>query len=86
MRKAYQLIEEEAAAENNPSGFISKLQKRDAKDTTRRRVDEDMRSGKFRRSKLVPILWDVPTQTLLLQRHRHRAGEAAGDIRARRSA
>src|SRR3954469_11156860 len=64
LRKAYQIMEEEAAAAQNPSGFISKLQKRDAKDTTRRRVDEDMRSGRFRRSKLVSVLWDLPTQTI----------------------
>jgi hypothetical protein len=64
LRKAYQLQEEEAAAADNPSGFISKLQKKDAKDVARRRVDEDLRSGKFRRSKLIPILWDLPTQTV----------------------
>jgi len=64
LRKAYQLQEEESAAADNPSGFISKLQKRDAKDVARRRVEEDLRSGKFRRSKLVPILWDLPTQTI----------------------
>ncbi|CAN5715686.1 hypothetical protein BH09PLA1_BH09PLA1_35430 [soil metagenome] len=64
LRKSYQLMEEEASAAQNPSGFISKLQKKDAKDVTRRRVDEDLRSGKFRRSKLVSILWDLPTQTI----------------------
>lgn len=64
LRKAYQLQEEESAAADNPSGFISKLQKRDAKDVARRRVEEDLRSGRFRRSKLVPILWDLPTQTI----------------------
>jgi hypothetical protein len=63
LRKAYQLQEEESAAAENPSGFISKLQKRDAKDVARRRVEEDLRSGRFRRSKLIPILWDLPTQT-----------------------
>ena len=64
LKKAYQMMEEEAAAANNPSGFISKLQKRDAKDIVRRRIDEDLRSGRFRRSKLLPILWDLPSQTL----------------------
>ncbi len=64
LRKAYQIIEEESAAASNPSGFISKLQKRDAKDVVRRRIDDDLRSGKFRRSKLLPILWDLPTSTL----------------------
>jgi hypothetical protein len=64
LKKAYQIMEEEAVAANNPSGFISKQQKRDVKDVVRRKIDEDLKSGKFRRSKLAPILWDLPTQTL----------------------
>jgi hypothetical protein len=64
VKKAWQIMEEEAVAKNNPSGFISKNQKSEVKDTIRRKMDEDLRSGKFRRSKLLPILWDLPTQTL----------------------
>src|SRR5688572_19410661 len=64
LKKAYQFMEEEAAAAGNPSGFISKNQKRDVKDVVRRKLDEDMRSGRFRRSKLLQVLWDLPTQTL----------------------
>jgi hypothetical protein len=64
LKKAYQMMEEEAAASSNPSGFISKNQKREAKDTVRRKIDEELRSGKFRRSKLTPILWDVSQQML----------------------
>jgi hypothetical protein len=59
LKKAYLLMEEEAAAASNPSGFISKNQKRDARETVRRKVEEETRSGKFRRSKLTPILWDL---------------------------
>ena len=64
MKKAWQIMEEEAVAKDNPSGFISKNQQRDVKDTIRRKVEEDLRSGKFRRSKLLPILWDLPSHTL----------------------
>ena len=64
LKKAYQLMEEEAVAATNPSGFISKNQKRDVKDVVRRKLDEDMRSGRFRRTKLLPVLWDLPSQTL----------------------
>jgi hypothetical protein len=64
LKKAYQIMEEDAVAAENPSGFISKLQKRDVKDTVRRKIDDDLRSGKFRRSKLIPLLWDLTTQTL----------------------
>jgi hypothetical protein len=64
LKKAYAIMEEEAVASTNPSGFISKNQKRDVKDTVRKKVDADLRSGKFRRSKLVPMLWDLSTHTL----------------------
>ena len=64
LKKAWTLMEEEAAAANNPSGFISKNQKREVKDSINRKVDDELRSGKFRRSKLTPILWDLPNQTI----------------------
>ena len=64
LKKAYQIMEEEAAAATNPSGFISKNQKKDVKDIVRRRLEDDMRSGRFRRSKLLPVLWDLPSQTV----------------------
>src|SRR5688572_26419837 len=61
LRRAYAIMEEDAVAATNPSGFISKMQKRDVKDVVRRKVDDDMRSGRFRRSKLLPIVWDLPS-------------------------
>jgi hypothetical protein len=64
LKQAYILMEEEAVAATNPSRFISKNQKRDVKDVIRRKVDDDLRSGRFRRSKLIPILWDFPSNTL----------------------
>jgi hypothetical protein len=59
LARAYKLMEEDVLARGNPSGFISKKQKKDAKDVAQRKVDEDLRSGKYRRSKLSPILWDL---------------------------
>lgn len=64
LRKAYQMMEEEALASKNPSGFISKNQKQEAKDVVRQKLDDELRSGRFRKSKLVPVLWDVPNATL----------------------
>ncbi len=64
LKKAYTIMEEEAVAATNPSGFISKNQKRDAKDVVKQKLEEDLRSGRFRRSKLIPILWDLPSQTV----------------------
>jgi len=37
LKKAYQIMEETAVAAGNPSGFISKAQKKDVKDTVRQR-------------------------------------------------
>ena len=64
LKKAYQMMEEEAVAATNPSGFISKEQKKSVKESTRRKLEEDLRSGRFRRSKLLPVLWDLPNATL----------------------
>jgi hypothetical protein len=60
LKKAYQIMEEEAVAAANPSGFISKAQKKDVKESLRLKLDDEMRSGRFRRSKLLPVMWDLP--------------------------
>jgi hypothetical protein len=62
--KAYRLQEEIAVAKGNPSGFISRKQKKEVRETAQRRIDDELRSGKYRRSKLLPILWDMPNGTL----------------------
>jgi len=64
LKKAYAIMEEEAVASTNPSGFISKNQKRDVKDVVNRKLEDELRTGKFRRSKLLPILWDLPAHTI----------------------
>lgn len=64
VRNAWQIMEEEAVAKTNPSGFISKQQKKLAKDTIGRKVDDELRSGKYRRSKHIPVLWDIPNAVL----------------------
>ena len=64
IKKSYQLQEEQAAAKGNPSGFITKKQKLQAKDAVAKRIEGELRTGKHRRSKLIPILWDLPHQTV----------------------
>jgi hypothetical protein len=59
VKRAYTLMEEAAVAKNNPSGFISKNQKKDVRETVRQKVERDMKAGKFRRSKIIPLLWDL---------------------------
>ena len=60
LKKAYIALEESATAAINPSGFASRKQKREAKETAGRKIDEDLASGKFRRSKVTNVLWDLP--------------------------
>ena len=64
LKKAYEAMEEDAVAKGNPSGFISKSQKKDVKETVRAKVEDELRTGKYRRSKLVTVLWDLPTKTV----------------------
>ena len=64
LKRAYQAMEEDALSAGNPSGFPTKQNKKDAKDTAGRRVDEEVRSGQHRRSKMTPLLWDLTTHTL----------------------
>ncbi len=59
VRRAYKLMNEQAAAEGNPSGFASRNQKREAADLAARQAHEDLAAGKYRRSKIVPIMWDL---------------------------
>ena len=64
LRKAYRKMNEQAAAEASPTGFASKLEKRDASEIAERQVREDLAAGKFRRSKMVPVLWDLEDGTV----------------------
>src|SRR5579862_1313390 len=58
LKKAYKILEEDALAAGNPSGFISKKQKASVKETLAAKVEKDLRSGKFRRGKMTPVMWD----------------------------
>lgn len=64
LKKAYQAMEEEALAAENPSGFLSKAQKKEAKESVKAKLEDELRDGRHRRSKLVPILWDTARNTV----------------------
>lgn len=59
VKRAYTALEEQSVAKNNPSGFLSKTQKKEVKDLVAQQCEQEQRQGKYRRSKLVPILWDL---------------------------
>jgi len=64
LRMAYKIMEEESVAASNPSGLISKKQRKTAKETLSQKIEQELQSGKFRRSKLTPVLWDFPTASV----------------------
>lgn len=75
LKRAYQIMEEEAVAAGNPSGFISKQQKRDVRAQIGQKLEDEMKSGRFRRSKLSPVLWDLPTRTVFSPASGNTAGK-----------
>jgi hypothetical protein len=59
IKRAYKKMNEQAAAAGNPTGFASKSEKREANETANEQVREELASGKHRKSKLVPLMWDL---------------------------
>ncbi len=64
--RAYALIELKALAANNPSGIPSAKQKREAREIARERLEEEAKDGRFLKRKAYPILWDAPSNELLV--------------------
>ena len=62
LRRAYAAVEEQANV--GPSGFASKAAKKDARDAADRRLDELKKEGRFRKSRMTPVLWDVGRSTV----------------------
>ena len=63
--KAYTAVELAALAKNNPSGFASARQKREAKEVARERLEEEAKDGRYRKRKCVPVMWDRTTGEVL---------------------
>ena len=64
--KAYYEIELKALSKDNPSGFASARQKREAKSIARDRLEQEAKDGRYRKWKLAPCLWDSVTNTAFL--------------------
>jgi hypothetical protein len=56
--KAYYEVELKALSANNPSGFPSAKQKREAKESARERLEEEAKDGRFKKRKTIPVMWD----------------------------
>lgn len=62
--RAYYAVELKALSANNPSGFASAKQKREAKEAARDRLEQEAKDGRFTRRKCIPVLWDMPSNEL----------------------
>ncbi len=56
--RAYYAVELKALTKDNPSGFPSARQKREAKESARERLEEEAKDGRFKKRKCIPVMWD----------------------------
>jgi hypothetical protein len=63
--RAYYAVELKALTKNNPSGFPSARQKREAKEIARERLEQEAKDGRYRKRKCYPVLWDRLTNEVL---------------------
>src|SRR6266404_3249771 len=64
--RAYTAIELTALSANNPSGVPSARQKREARENAKERLEQEGKDGRFVRRKLCDLLWDAPSNELLI--------------------
>lgn len=64
VKKAHATVLIDAAGAGNPSGFASKLQKRQAKEQAASIVEQERNEGKYRKVKDVPVAWDLKNHAL----------------------
>ncbi len=64
--RAYTQVDLQALTKNNPSGLPSARQKREAKESARERLEDEAKDGRFLKRKAYPVLWDAPSNELLV--------------------
>lgn len=65
LMRAYTAVELKALAKNNPSGFASARQKREAREIARERLEQEAKDGRFTKRKTVPVMWDAKSREVL---------------------
>jgi hypothetical protein len=64
--RAYARSELQTLAATNPSGRPSARQKKEAKEAARERLEAEAKDGRYTRRKAIPVLWDRPSNSLLV--------------------
>ncbi|MCA9296021.1 MAG: hypothetical protein KC983_05875, partial [Phycisphaerales bacterium] len=65
MRKAYRALAEQELAASSSTGFIGRSEKRAARESADERCRAELASGRYRNSKMLPVLWDLPRRLVL---------------------
>ena len=63
--KAYYEVELKALSAMNDSGLPTAKQKREAKEAARDRLEVEAKDGRYKKRKLVPVMWDSVTNEVL---------------------
>jgi hypothetical protein len=64
--RAYYQVELQALTASNPSGHPSAKQKRQAREYAKDRLENEAKDGRYLRRKAIPVLWDAPSNELLV--------------------
>jgi hypothetical protein len=64
--RAYYQVELQALTAANPSGHASSKQKRQARAYAKDRLESEAKDGRYLRRKAIPVLWDAPSNELLV--------------------
>jgi len=80
IKRALKAQHETALASENPSGFLSRAQKRDVRDLIDHDVTRELASGRHRSSRMIPLLWDAERRTLLSAASGTRIIETLGEL------
>jgi recombination associated protein RdgC len=59
IKRAYRAMAESARAQDSETGFISRREKREVAEEVEERCRQDLSNGTHRRSKLLPVCWDL---------------------------
>ncbi|CAN5153419.1 hypothetical protein BH11PLA2_BH11PLA2_43670 [soil metagenome] len=65
LMRAYTAIELKSLIKDNPSGFASARQKREAREAARERLEQEGKDGRHTKRKCVPVMWDSKTNEVL---------------------
>jgi hypothetical protein len=65
LMKAYIEVELKALSKDNPSGYPSARQKKEARETAKERLEEEAKDGRFKKRKCIPVMWDAVSNEVL---------------------